>query len=81
MTCETAKEFARILEPLEGKSPYYAQTATDFIQQIKGIKQEKDECISLYDMKAPFSSVSKELAINFIKGQLEHERELHQRTS
>ena len=35
---ETAKELARFLKPLVGKSIYHVQNTQDFIQQIKDIK-------------------------------------------
>ena len=49
--CETTKELARILRPLVAQSPYHVQNTMDFMQKIKNIKLEKDECISLYDVK------------------------------
>ena len=40
-----------------------------------------DECIISYDVKALFTSVPIEPAIEIIKQHLENDKELHQRTS
>ena len=78
---ETAKELARILKPLVGRSPYHVQNTRDFIQHIKGIHLQPDECIMPYDVKALFISVPIQPAINIIKKHLEEDRELQKRTS
>ena len=78
---ETAKELARILKPLVGRSPYHVQNTRHFTQHIKGIHLIPDECIMSYDIKALFTSVPIQPAINTIKKHLEQERELQQRTS
>ena len=54
---ETAKELAKILKPLVGKSMYHVHNTQDFIQQIKGIKLQKDQCMVSFDVKALFTSV------------------------
>ena len=64
---EKAKELAWILEPLVGKSPYNVQNTRDFVQQMKNIKLQQQECIISYDVKALFTSVSIEHAIEIIK--------------
>ena len=68
---ETSKELARILKPLVGKSPYHVHNTQDFIQQIKDIKQEEDQCIMSYDVKALFTSVPIQPAISIITKLLE----------
>ena len=52
----------------------------DFIEQIKDIKLEEDQCMMSYDVKALFTSVPIQPALNAIKKLLE-DKELHQRTS
>ena len=42
---ETSKELAWILNLLVGKSPYHVHNTQDFIQQIKDIKLEEDQCM------------------------------------
>ena len=78
---ETAKELAKILKPLVGKTIYHVHNTQDFIQQIKDIKLQKDQCMVSFDVKALFTSVPIEPAINTIKKLLEKDPELHNRTS
>ena len=75
------KNWARILKPLVGKSPYQVQNTKDFIQQIQGIHLQPDQCIMSYDVKALFTSVPIQPAINIITKLLEEVAELQQRTS
>ena len=77
----TAKELARILKPLAGKSLYNVQNTKDFVQQLKNINLQPQECIISYDIKAIFTSVPIEPAIKIIKQHLEGDQELQQRTS
>ena len=76
----TATELARILEPLAGRSPYSVQNTKDFVQQLKNINVQPQECIISYDVKALFTSVPIEPAIKTIKQHLEGDQKLHQRT-
>ena len=78
---ETSRELARILKPLVGRSPYQVQNTKDFIQQVKGIKLEKDHCIMSYDVKALFTSVPIQPAIDITRKLLEEDGELQQRTN
>ena len=78
---ETAKELARILKLLVGKSPYNVHNTRDFVQQMKNIQLQQEECIISYDVKALCTSVPIEPAIETIKKHLEDDRELQQRTS
>ena len=77
----TAKELARILKPLTGRTTYSVQNTKDFVEQVKNIKLLPDECIILYDVKALFTSVPIEPAIKIIQQHLEDDQELQQRTS
>ena len=78
---EMAKELARILKPLVGKSMYHIHNTQDFIQQIKDIKLQKDQCMVSFDVKALFTSVPIKSAINIIKKLLEEDPELQKRTT
>ena len=78
---ETAKELDSILKLLVGRSPYHVQNTRDFIQHIKGILLQPDECIMSYDVKALFTSVPIQPAINIIKKHLGENSKLQQRTS
>ena len=64
---ETAKELARILKPLVGKSPYNVQNTRDFIQEMKNIHLQQHECTISYDVKALFTSVPTDPAIEIIQ--------------
>ena len=77
----TAKELARILKPLAGRTTYSVQNTKDFVDQVKNVKLLPDECIISYDVKALFTSVPIEPAIKIIKQHLENDQELQQRTS
>ena len=77
---ETAKELAKILKPLVGKSIYHVHNTQDFIQQIK-IKLQQYHCMVSFGVKALFTSVPIKPAINTIKKLLEEDQELHKRTS
>ena len=78
---ETSKDLARILKPLVGKSPHYVHNTQDFIEQIKDIKLKEDQCIVSYDVKALFTSVPIQPALNTIQNLLEEDKDLHQRTT
>ena len=45
-----AKELAKILKPLVGKSPHHITSTQDFVEQAKQIKLEPGECLSSYDV-------------------------------
>ena len=53
----------------------------DFIQQIKDIKLQEDQCMMSFGVKALFTSVPIQPAISTIKKLLEEDPELHKRTS
>ena len=67
VTYATSKELSRILKPLVGRSPYYVQNTQDFIQQIEGIQLQPDKCMVSFGVKALFTSVPIQPAINIIK--------------
>ena len=56
-TYETAKELAKILKPLVGRSPHHVQNNKDFLDSIKNIKIKPEECIMSYDVSALFTSI------------------------
>ena len=81
VTYNTSKELARILKPLAGRSTFSVQNTMDFVEQVKNIRLQPQECIISYDVKALFTSVPIKPAINIIKQLLEDDKELQQRTS
>ena len=78
---EVAKELARILRPLVGKSPHHIKNTGDFVQQVRGIKLQPTESITSYDVSALFTSLPIESAIIIIRNKLELDPELNQRTT
>ena len=81
VTYNTSKELARILKPLAGRSTFSVQNTMDFVEQVKNIRLQPQECIISYDVKALFTSVPIKPAINIIKQLLEDDKELQHRTS
>ena len=78
---ETAKELAKILKPLIGKSPHHVHNNKDFLDSTKNIKIEDDECIMSYDVTALFTSIPIDTTISIIRKQLEEDRDLKSRTN
>ena len=64
------EELAKILKPPVMKSLHHVLNTRDFVQHIKGIKIQQDECIMSYDVKALFTSVPIIPAINTIRDKL-----------
>ena len=77
----TSKELARILKPLVGRSPYHMHSNQDLIEDLRSLKLGKDECLMSFDVKALFTSVPIQPAINVIQKLLEEDQDLKQRTS
>ena len=80
VTYETVKELARILRPSVGQSPHHVKTTMDFIQRIKNIKLQWDECICSNDVKALLTSMPTDQAIIKIK-KLKQDKEFPSRTT
>ena len=71
VTYGVAKELAKILKPLVGKSPHHITSTQDFVEQARQIKLEPGECLSSYDVSALFTSVPIDPAHNIIKDLLD----------
>ena len=80
VTYGVAKELAKILKPLVGKSPHHINSTQDFVEQARQFKLEPGECLSSYDVSALFTSVPIDPALNFIKDLLTKDTTLKQRT-
>ena len=79
-TYGVAKELAKILKPLVGKSPHHINSTQDFVEQTKHFKLEPGECLSSYDVSALFTSVPIDPALNIIKDLLKKDTTLKERT-
>ena len=71
VTYGVAKELAKILKPLVGKSPQHINSTHNFVEQVKHITLAPGECLSSYDVSALFISVPVDPALNIIKDLLE----------
>ena len=80
VTYGVAKELAKILKPLVGKSPHHINSTQDFVEQVKHITLAPEECLSSYDVSALFTSVPIDPALNIIKDLLEKDHTLKERT-
>ena len=80
LTYGVAKELAKILKPLVGKSPHHITSTQDFVEQARHIKLEPGECLSSYDVSALFTSVPIDPALNIIKDLLDKDNTLKERT-
>ena len=75
-----AKELAKILKPLVGKSLHHVNSTQDFVEQAKHITLAPGECLSSYDVSALFTSVPVDPALNIIMDLLENDHTLKERT-
>ena len=80
VTYGVAKELAKILKPLAGKSPHHINSTQDFVEQAKHFKLEPGECLSSYDVSALFTSVPIDPALKVIKDLLDKDNTLKERT-
>ena len=80
VTYGVAKELAKILKPLVGKSPHHINSTQDFVEQVKHITLAHGECLSSYDVSALFTSVPVDPVLNIIKDLLEKDHTLKERT-
>ena len=81
VTYSTSKELARILKPLVGKSPHHIYNNQDFIQHLKGITMGPDEAMVSYDVRALFTSVPIQPALEVTEKLLKEDQDLHKRTT
>ena len=67
VTYGVAKELAKILKPLVGKSPHHINSTQDFVEQAKYITLAPGECLSSYDVSALFTSVPVDPALTSLR--------------
>ena len=72
---------AKIIKPLVGRSPHHVQNNKDFLESIRNIKLQPDECIMSYDVSALFTSIPIDPAIKIIQKHIEDDKDLSNRTS
>ena len=81
VTYSTSKELSRILRPLVGKSPHHICNNQDFIEHLKGITLGQEEVMVSYDVRALFTSVPINPALEIIEKLLKEDPELQKRTT
>ena len=80
VTYGVAKELAKILKPLVGKSPHHINSTQDFVEQDRHITLVPGKCLSLYDVSALFTSVPIDPDLKIIKDLLVKDPTLEDRT-
>ena len=80
VTYGVAKEPAKILKPLVGKSPHHINSTQHFVEQVKHITLAPGECLSSYDVSALFTSVPVDPALTIIMDLLVKDHTLKERT-
>ena len=79
VTYRVAKELAKILKYLIGKSPHHIKNTHHFGEQIKQITSSPGECIISYYVSALFTLVPVDTALGVIKDLLEKDPTLKDR--
>ena len=74
-----AKELARILSPLTGRTETFVKNSTHFIQRISDLTIDDDDMVS-FDVTSLCTKVSIEEALSIVKDQLQEDKELDDRT-
>ena len=80
VTYGVAKELAKILKPLVGKSPHHINSTQDFVELVKHIALVHGKCLSSYDVSPLFTLVPVDPALSIIKDLLEKDHTLKERT-
>ena len=81
ITYGAAKELAHIIKPLVGQSPHHLKNTQHFIKQLQGKMLEPGEVITSFDVKALFTYVPVNPAIQTVKQRLQQDNTLLQGTS
>ena len=64
-----------------GKSPHHICNNQEFIQHLKGISLGPDDVMVSYDVRALFTSVPVQPALEVIKKLLDEDQDLHKGTT
>ena len=65
-----AKELAKILKPLVGKSLHHINSTQDFVEQVRHITLVPGECLRSYDVSALFTLIPVDLALKNNKASI-----------
>ena len=81
ITYGVAKELANIICPLVDQSPYHLQNTQHFVLHIQQVRLEPGEVITLYDVKALFTSVPVDPSMQLNQQKLLQDPTLSQKTN
>ena len=81
ITYGVAKELSHIIKPLVGQSPHHLKNTQHFIQQIQGKSLQPGDSITSFNVKALFTSVPVQPAIQIVNNRLQQDNTLQQRTA
>ena len=75
-----AKELARILSPLAGKTDTFVKNSTDFVQRTRDLTINDNDMMVSFDVTSLFTRVPIDEALSIVKDLLQEDRELDDRT-
>ena len=79
-TYGVAKQLAKILKPLVGKTPHHINSTHVSVEQVKQLTLAPGECLSSYDVSVLFTSVPVDPALRVIKDLLEKDPTIKDRS-
>ena len=80
VTYGVAKDLAKILKLLVGRSSPHVQSTRDFVDRVSKVTLQPGEFLCSYDFTALFTPVPVDPALEIIKELLEQDTTLHDRT-
>ena len=80
-THQLARELARILSPLAGKSTSHVRNSADFVYQIHQVSLEETDVMASFDVISLFTRVPVDEALLVISKRLQQDDTLKDRTS
>ena len=76
-----AKELARILAPLVGRSSYTVKNSTDFVHRIRDVHIDQGDQLISFDVISLFTQVPVDDALQVLEEKLNQDQTLDKRTS
>ena len=73
VTYGVTKELANIIQPMVGQSPHHIKITQQFINHIKSLQMLLREVMVSYNVKALFTSVPVDPAINIVQSRLQQD--------